>query len=58
MTTLYNAIIDFLELLFPQTAPNDLLTLNQVLAYFITIYLVWVVLARPLLKLFRLIDRK
>lgn len=54
MTTLYDAIMTFLELLFPQTAPNDLLTLNEILAYFITVYLVWVVLARPLLKLFRL----
>lgn len=50
-------IIDLLNSLIPSgsTLGTELATLNEILAYLITIGILWAFLLRPILKVFRLV---
>lgn len=56
MDALFNAINDILNSLLPEgiELTLELTTLNEFLAYVITIGVIWVFLLKPLLKLLRL----
>jgi hypothetical protein len=56
MDVLFETIIDLLNGLIPTGATiyGELATLNEFLAYIITVGIIWVFLLRPLLKLLRL----
>ena len=56
MDILFQTIIDLLDSLVPTgaTISGELATLNEFLAYIITVGIIWVFLLRPLLKLLRL----
>lgn len=55
MTTIYEVILQFLNWIFPNDLSVDLLRLNELLAYVLSLLLVWGIIIRPLLKLFRVI---
>jgi hypothetical protein len=56
MDILFQTIVDLLDSLIPTGSllDGEIATLNQFLAYFITLSIIWVFLLRPLLKLLRL----
>jgi hypothetical protein len=55
MDTLYLAILDFFNSFLPNDVQIQYATFNQALAYFLTILILWAVIFRPLLKLFKVI---
>lgn len=55
MDTLFQEILNVLNNLIPSALTTDFSGLNEVLAYFITITLVWGIVIRPLLKAVRLL---
>lgn len=55
MHTIYDVILQFLNWIFPNDLAIDLLKLNELLAYVLSLLLVWSILIRPLLKLFRVV---
>jgi hypothetical protein len=56
MDALFEAIVDILNSLLPtgESLTMDFTTINEFLAYVITIGVIWVFLLKPLLKLLRL----
>jgi hypothetical protein len=56
MDALFEAIVDILNSLLPtgESLTLDFTTINEFLAYVITIGVIWVFLLKPLLKLLRL----
>jgi hypothetical protein len=56
MDALFEAIVEILNSLLPsgETLSMDFSTINEFLAYVITIGVIWVFLLKPLLKLLRL----
>lgn len=56
MDILFQTIVDLLDSLIPtgSTLVGELSTLNEILAYIISIGVIWVFLLRPLLKILRL----
>jgi hypothetical protein len=54
MDTLYQSILDILDGLIPSAVTADFSGLNEVLAYFITISLLWGIILRPLLRVLRI----
>jgi len=57
MDILMENLIELLNSLIPtgSTLGTELATLNEILAYLITIGILWSFLIRPILKLFRLV---
>lgn len=57
MDILMETLIELLNSLIPagSTLGTELATLNEILAYLITIGILWSFLLRPILKLFRLV---
>ena len=55
MDLLFTSILDLLNGLIPSALTAEFQGLNEILTYFITIMLIWAVIFRPLLKLFRVI---
>jgi hypothetical protein len=56
MDALFQAVVDLLNGLLPdgESLTLDFTTMNEFLAYVITIGVIWVFLLKPLLKLLRL----
>ena len=55
MKTVYEVILEFLNWIFPNDLSIELLKLNELLAYILSLLLIWAILIRPLLKVFRVI---
>jgi hypothetical protein len=54
MDTLFQGILDILDGLIPSAVTADFSGLNEVLAYIITISLLWGIILRPLLRVLRI----
>lgn len=55
MDTIFSTISDVLDGLIPSALLADFQGLNDILAYIVTIGLVWGILIRPLLKAFKVV---
>lgn len=57
MSIFMETITDLLNSLIPSTSglTLELATLNELLAYFITVLIIWSFLIRPVLKMFKLV---
>jgi hypothetical protein len=55
MDTLFTTILDLLNGLMPSALLTTFEGLNEILAYVITISLIWGVLLRPVLKAFKVV---
>ena len=57
MSIFMETITDLLNSLIPSTSglTLELATLNELLAYFITVLVIWGFLIRPVLKMFKLV---
>ena len=55
MDTIFTTLSDLLDGLLPTAVLADFQGLNDLLAYMLTILLVWAILIRPVLKLFKVV---
>lgn len=55
MDTLYTSILNFLNSFIPSAQQSTFGDINELLAYFLTIALLWMILIRPLLKVVKVV---
>lgn len=55
MNTIYEVILHFINWIFPNDLSIELLQLNELLAYILSLMLVWSLLIKPILKVFKVI---
>ena len=55
MDTLYTSILNFLNSFLPSAQQSTFGDINELLAYFLTVTLLWMILIRPILKAVKVI---
>lgn len=55
MDTLYQSLLNFLNSFLPTAQQSTFGDINELMAYLLTMLLLWMILVRPLLKAFKVI---